>query len=152
MVEQGQSEVMIGEVNMGRGDDDGEEKEWVCDSGADFHMSGDPTLFDSLEPIPSTLYVKQIMGKVFMTQWGTVRLWTKGVGGVEKMLELKDALYMPGMRVNIFSLQRIRSIGACSYAFHGVPRLEGVIQIFNRVGEQIAAMRETAKARPTLIY
>ena len=119
--EQGHREVMIGEVNIGRGDDDGEEREWVCDSGADFHMSGDSTLFDSLEPIPSTFYVKQVMGRVAVTQWGTVRLWTKGVGGVEKQLELKDVLYMPGMKVNIFSLHRIWSRGACSYSFHGVP-------------------------------
>ena len=42
--EQGHGEVMIGEVNIGRGDDDGEEREWVCDSGADFHVSGDSTV------------------------------------------------------------------------------------------------------------
>ena len=113
---------MISEVDLGRGDDDGEEREWVCDSGADFHMSGDSTLFDSLESIPSTFYVKEVMGRVVVTQRGTVRLWTKGTGGVEKQLELKDVLYMPGMKVNIFSLQRIRSRGACSYSFHGVPR------------------------------
>ena len=32
--EQGHAEVLIGEINMGIGDGDGEEKEWVCDSGA----------------------------------------------------------------------------------------------------------------------
>ena len=114
-------------------------------------MSGDSTLYDSLEPIPSTFFVKQIMGKVAVTKWGTVRLWTDGVGSVKKELELREVLFMLGMKVNIFSLHRIRSKGACSFAFHGVPRLEGVIQIFNRVGEQIATMRETSKARPTLI-
>ena len=49
---------------MGTGEGDGEEREWVCDSGADCHMSGDATLFDSLEPIPSKFFVKQIMGRV----------------------------------------------------------------------------------------
>ena len=72
--DQGHSEVLMGEFSMGTGDGDGDKREWVCDSGADYHMSGDPTLFDSLEDIPSTFYVKQIMGKVVVTQWGTVKL------------------------------------------------------------------------------
>ena len=46
-------------------------------------------------------------------------------------------------KVNIFSLHRIRSKGACGFAFHGVPKPEGVIQIFNRLGEQIATVKET---------
>ena len=37
--EQGHVEVLIGEVNMGVGDEDGEDKEWVCDSGANYHMN-----------------------------------------------------------------------------------------------------------------
>ena len=114
-------------------------------------MSGDPTLFSSLENIPSTFYVKQIMGRVTGTQWGTVKLWTDGICGKKKMLELHEVLFMPGMKVNNFSLQRIRSKGACSFSFHGVPRPDDVVQILNRLGEQIASMRETAKARPTLI-
>ena len=91
------------------------------------------------------------MGKVAVTQWGTVKLWMDGIGSTKKNSELREVLFMPGMKVNIFSLQRIRSKGACSFAFHGVPRLEGVIQIFKRLGEQIATMKETSKARPTLI-
>ena len=150
--EQGHSEMLLGEVCMGTGDGDGEDKEWVCDSGADFHMSGDITLFDFLEPIPTSFYVKQIMGRVEVTQWGVVRLWTDGGEGVSKELKLHEVLYMPGMKVNIFSLQRIRSKGACSFSFQGVPGSEGgVIPILNRAGNQIATMRETRKARPTLI-
>ena len=149
--EQGHAEVLVGEVNMGTGDGDGEEKEWVCDSGADFHMTGDITLFDFIEPIPATFFVKQIKGKVAVTQWGVVRLCTNGVDGEKKELELHEVLFMPGMKVNIFSLQRIRCKGACSFTFHGVPHPDGVIPILNREGEQIATMKETAKARPTLI-
>ena len=66
--EHGHSEILIGEISMGKGEGDGEEREWVCDSGADHHMSGDATLFDSLHPIPSKFFVKQIMGKVPVTQ------------------------------------------------------------------------------------
>ena len=58
---------------------------------------------------------------------------------------------MPGMKVNIFSLQRMRSKGARNYSFHGEPQLGRVIPIFNREGEQIATMKETVRARPTLI-
>lgn len=149
--EQGYSEALMGEVNMGTGEGDGDDKEWVCDSGADFHMSGDASLFDFLEPIPSTFYVKQIMGTVAVTQWGVVRLSTDGIGGVKKELKLQEVLFMPGMKVNIFSLQRIRSKGACSFTFKGVPGSESVIPILNSMGVQIATMRETKKARPTLI-
>ena len=91
------------------------------------------------------------MGKVAVTKSGTVKLWTDGICGTRKKLVLQEVLFMPGMKVNIFSLQRIRLKGACSFAFHGVPRPEGVIQIFNSMGEQIATMRETSQARPTLV-
>ena len=58
---------------------------------------------------------------------------------------------MPGMRVNIFSLRRMREKGACSYAFEGEPQPGKVISFLNKKGEQIATMKETLKARPTLI-
>ena len=136
---------------MGMGDEDGEDKEWVCDTGANYHMCGDDTLFDSLETIPSTFHVKQIKGKVVVTQWGVVRLSTEKGNGRWGMLELHEVLYMPGMRVNIFSLQRIRNKGSCSYAFAGNPQPGKKIPIFNKVGEQIATILENEKARPTLV-
>ena len=40
-LEQGCTEVRIGEVNMGTRNGDREEKEWVCDGGEDSHMTGD---------------------------------------------------------------------------------------------------------------
>ena len=135
---------------MGKGDGDGVEREWVCDSGANYHMSGDTTLFDSLQLILSIFFVKKIMGRGAVTQWGTVRLLTDGVNGKMK-LELQVVLFMSGMKVNIFSLQRIRSKGACSFTFHGEPQPKRVIHIFNRAREQIATMKEIVRARPTLI-
>ena len=148
---QGHAEVLIGEVNMGAGDGDGEDKEWVCDSGADHHMTGDITLFDFIEDIPSDFHVKQIKGKVAVLQWGVVRLSTQKADGMKGEIELHEVLYMPGMRVNIFSLQRIRRKGACSYTFGGEPQPGRVIPIYNRDGQQIATMEETLKARPTLV-
>ena len=93
---------------MGIGDGDGEEREWVCDSGADYHMSDDINLFDFLEDIPSLFNVKQIKGKVVITRWGVVRLSTDYGNGVKGVLELQEVLFLPGMKVNVFSLQRIR--------------------------------------------
>ena len=98
-----------------------------------------------------SFFVKQIMGKVPVLKWGTVRLQTDGVDGSKKKLELREVLFMPGMKVNIFSLQRLRSKGACSYTFHGESQPGRLIPIFNRDEEQIATMKETVRARPTLI-
>ena len=61
-------------------------------------MSGDATLFDSLQPIPSKFFVKHIMGKVAVTQWGTVWLQTDGINGSKKKLELQEVLFMSGVR------------------------------------------------------
>ena len=46
--EQGHAEVLMGEVNVDKGDGDGEEKEWGCDSGAHYHTSSNinPFSFD----------------------------------------------------------------------------------------------------------
>ena len=149
--EQGHAEVLIGEISMGIGEGDGEEREWVCDSGADYHMSGDISLFDSLDDVPSTFHVKQIKGKVAITKWGVVRLSTDKGKGVKGVLELHEVLFLPGMKVNIFSLQRIRDKGECSYTFEGKPQPGKQILIRNKEGQQIATMQESLKARPTLV-
>ena len=117
--EQGHSEVLIEEISMGTCEGDGVEREWVCDSGADYRMSGDATLFDSLQSIPSKFYVKQIMGRVAVTQWGTVRLLIDEVNGSKKKPGLQEVMFMSGMKVNIFSLQRIRSLGLATIPSSG---------------------------------
>ena len=134
--------MLVGEISMGSGEGDGEAKDWVCDSGADYHMSGDSSLFDFLDDVPSTFHVKQIKGKVAITKWGVVRLSTDKGKGEKGVLELHEVLSLPGMRVNIFSLQRIRDKGACSYTFEGEPHPGKEIPILNREGEQIATMKQ----------
>ena len=96
---------------MGVGDEDGEDKEWVCDSGVDYHMTLDITLFDKLEDIPTHFHLKQIKGKVVVSQWGVVRLSTDRANEEKGELGLHEVLFMPGMRVNIFPLQRIKNKG-----------------------------------------
>ena len=149
--EQRHAEILMGEINFGEGDGDGDEKEWVCDSGADYHMTGDVSMFEKIEQIPFDLSINQIRGKIPVARWGVVRLSTDKANGRKGELELHEVLFMPGMRVNIFSLRRMRKKGACSYTFEGEPQPGKVIPIFNREGEQIATMKETLKARPTLI-
>ena len=136
---------------MGIGNGDGEEREWVCDSGADYHMSGDVTLFDFLEEIPATFHVKEMKVKVAITKWGLVRLSTDKGNGVKGVVELHEVLFLPGIKVNTFSLQRIRNKGACSFAFKGEPQPGKEIPILNEGGEKIATMRASVKARPTLV-
>ena len=62
--EPGHAEIYVGEANFGGGDIDGADKEWVCDTGSDYHLSGDNSMFEKLEQIPSDFYVRQIKGKV----------------------------------------------------------------------------------------
>ena len=83
-------------------------------------------------------------------QWGTVRLSTEHGEGMTGDLVLGDVLYMPGMQVNILSLQRMRD-SSCEYTFSGKPQPRKIIPIFNSKGGQIASMKESAKGKPTLI-
>ena len=104
MEEHGHAKVLIREINMGIGKGDGEEKEWVCDGGADYHMSGDISLFDVLDDVPSTFHVKQIKGMVALTKWGVVRLSTNKGKGVKGVLERHEVLFLPGIvKVSVFS-------------------------------------------------
>lgn len=41
--------IYVGEVNFEGGDRDGGEREWVCDSGADYHMFGDSSKRHSID-------------------------------------------------------------------------------------------------------
>lgn len=147
----GHADVLMGEVNVGSGDGDGVIGSFVADSGADYHMSGDRSLFRTIEKVPNRFFVKQIKGEVDIKEWGSILLRTDKGDGVNGDLELKEVLYLPGMKVNIFSLQRIRKIGECSYTFEGKPTPGKKIPIYDKMGRQIATMEESSKARPTLM-
>ena len=66
-------------------------------------------------------------------------------------LILKEVLYLPGMRVNIFSLQSCRN-KEHEYSFTGKPHPGRVIPIFNSEGRQISSMKESLKGKPNLIW
>ena len=88
--EQGFAEVSMADVNFGGGDIDGKEKEWVCDSGADYHIYGDRSLFDKIEEIPSNFHVKQIKGKVPVKDWGYISLSTEKKDQESGILKLTE--------------------------------------------------------------
>ena len=147
----GCAKICMGHVKSKENENGGGGKEWIRDSGADHHMTRDKTLFEKLREVPPNFYVKQIKGKVPVKYWGEVQLSTDKGNGERGELELREVLYMPGMSVNIFSLQRIRKKGACNFPFKGVPEPGKIIPIYNKVGVQIATMQESFGARPTLI-
>ena len=57
----------MGEFNFGGGVRDGDEKEWVFDGGADYHIRGDNSMFVELEEVVSNYFVP-------VKQWGVVYL------------------------------------------------------------------------------
>ena len=59
-----------------------------------------------------------------------------------------DCLYVPGMSINVFSLQKLRRLEG-SYSLSGKPGQ--VVPLLNSEGVQFAAMHETDWGRPVLI-
>lgn len=56
----------MGEIFFKGGDGDGDEREWVYDGGAVYHMTGDASLFNPLGNISSSFRFKQINGTVLV--------------------------------------------------------------------------------------
>ena len=76
----------------------------MCDTRADSHMIGDISLLSTLEEIPSNLCVKQIKEKVPTRKWGVVHVSTYIGDEAMRDLELREVLYVLGIRADIFSL------------------------------------------------
>lgn len=139
---QGHVEILMAEVNFGGGDEDAERKEWVCDSGLDHHMTSDVSMFNKLEESPSKFFVKQ-KEKVLVNQWWVVRLSTEKGNGVKGELEEHEVLYMQWMRINIFSLQRIRRRGACKFTTRESRNWERSFQFITERGSRLQPWRQS---------
>ena len=86
-----------------------------------------------------------LVGSVSVKQWGTIKLETEGeCGGIT----LHNCLYIPGMRVNLFSGQKERAQG-WEYTFQGPAG--GIITVYRKDGKQICTIRESSSRRHTLI-
>ena len=86
------------------------------------------------------------MGEVNVTQSGTVKIQCENEIGEVVQFDLHDALFVPDLRVNLFSLQRMRQASI---------RLEypsdiGTIWMLNSSGNYIGSLDESYLGRPTL--
>ena len=54
----GYAEICMGHAKSDENENERGGKEWICDSGADHHMTGDKTLFVKLREVPPDFYVK----------------------------------------------------------------------------------------------
>ena len=59
---------------------------------------------------PSGTTIRQVKGLVAVEQWGSVLLQVDGEGG-KKTIRLDETLTIPGISVNLFSLQRVVDMG-----------------------------------------
>ena len=143
--------VHIGELS--RSEQELGNKEWLADSGASHHLCTDYESFSEVSRMEKAATIHQVHGTVAVHEWGTVLLACKGEGSSESIITLKDVLYVPQLRVNLFSIQKLRQA-------HYIPvynERRGKIIIKERVGEgvaarlvQVATMTESNLMRPTL--
>ncbi|KAF7816942.1 uncharacterized protein G2W53_030911 [Senna tora] len=85
---------------------------WIIDSGASSHISGDLTLFSSLRDVNNSNTV--------LLPDGTVKK-VKHIGEVrinDKIL-LKEVLYVPDFRYNLISVHRLAESGQMQFMFDG---------------------------------
>ena len=81
-----------------------------------------------------------------MTQCGTVKIQCENDSGEVVNIDLHDALFVPDLRVNLFSMQKLRQANV---------RLEypselGTIWMINNSGNYIGSLNENSQGRPTL--
>ena len=88
--------------------------EWIMDSGATKHMSGDEECFQQInrEPIQDYIEVANEQ-KVPILGKGKVTLWGKGT---KTSINLHDVLYAPGLSRNLFSISTVIKKG-CTVEF-----------------------------------
>ena len=97
-------------AEFGIGDDDYVEGslQYILDSGATVHCFNDLTLFHSIDPtaqLPNLRVANGGFSKVVAV--GTVRISLLDSKGKPKLLELKNALYVPDMKFNLISVKRM---------------------------------------------
>ena len=120
--------------------------EWLADSGASRHICNDLRMLWDVRQLPEPVIVRQLVGEVPVTQSGTVKIQCENECGEVVQIDLQDALFVPDLRVNIFSIQRMRQASI---------RLEystdiGTIWMLNKSGNFIGSLDESVLGRPTL--
>ena len=85
-----------------------ESDEWLADSGASRHICNDIRMLWNVRQLVKPVIVRQFVGEVEVTTCGTVKIECENELGVEVQIDLYDALLVPDLRVNLFSLQKMR--------------------------------------------
>ena len=120
-----------------------EREQWVADSGATFHVTGNPVGMVECNPPPpdrSTLVVSdmrslrvQCLGKLPM-------IMHSKHGDVQ--VKLLNVAYVPGVRFNLFSLHAVMPKCSVSLDAEGVHMLDGVLSFLRRdAGSYVEAAR-----------
>ena len=106
-------EVTIGAAEAYIGDSSSDSKPvdtWLGDSGASHHIKSSATGMINVTKCPPGTKIRQVQGTVFVEKWGSVLLQVDGEDG-KKTIRLDETLIIPGISVNLFSLQRVLDMG-----------------------------------------
>ena len=133
-------EVEAGEIcNVSR-------NEWLADSGASRHICNDLRMLWDVKQLPEPIIVRQLVGEVPVVQSGIVKIQCENECGEVVQIDLHDALYVPDLRVNLFSIQRMRQASIRLQYSSEI----GTIWMLNRSGDFIGSLDESILGRPTL--
>ena len=83
---------------------------WLGDSGASHHIKSSSTSMINVTQCPPGTTIRQVQGTVDVEEWGSVLLQVDGSEG-KRVIRLDETLIVPGIRVNLFSLQRLLDLG-----------------------------------------
>ena len=97
-------------------------QEWLADSGASHHLCTDYESFSEVSRMAKAATIHQVHGTVAVYEWGIVLLACKGEGSSESIITLKDVLYVPQLRVNLFSVHNFAKHTTCPCTIRGEER------------------------------
>lgn len=144
----GYTKILIAEA----GSQIGDKNVWVCDSGSDYHLTHDATMFNSWSPLENVPVdfkpLKTMKGDLTVEKFGEVELACP-VEGTEfpfVNLTLSDVLFVPGLHVNILSFTKPgtqNGATTCSVAFRFRDSTSQFL-IFTAIGLQLCVRIHTA--------
>ena len=82
------------------------ENKWMADTGSSHHLKGDTVGMFDIQDCPVGMQINQVQGIIKVQQWGSVLLEVNGHSG-KSVVKLSQTLVVPGIRVNLFSLERV---------------------------------------------
>ena len=83
---------------------------WLGDSGSSHHIVSSSVGMIDVTKCPAGMRIQQVQGIVDVKEWGTVLLRVDGADG-KRIIQLKQTLIIPDIKVNLFSIQRLINKG-----------------------------------------